>query len=224
VTREEYQQSLADLRAAVLSMSDRVADRLERALTALESLDEAVARAVIGADDEIDRRYLDLESRCIQLLAQQQPVAGDLRLVAASFKIVTDLERVADLAVNLATYSLSATRERFAEVDLSAIGDLAIGLLEDAMTAYRTDDARLCREVAARDDELDALCQHASEHVVRDLLAREDETTDAWTAERVLDDVSRLLLTVRDLERVGDHAVNVAARSLYMIESDPELI
>jgi phosphate transport system protein len=224
VPRDEFQQSLADLRAEVLSMSDLVGDRLDRALAALETVDEATAREVIEGDDAVDRRYLELESTCIQLFARQQPVAGDLRFVAASFKILTDLERVADLAVNLAQYTLEADRKRFAEVDLSAIGDLASGMLDDAMTAYRTDDAALCREVAARDDELDSLCQRASERVVRDLIEREVSDGDGWAVERLLDDVSRLLLIVRDLERVGDHAVNVAARTLYMIESDPELV
>jgi phosphate transport system protein len=224
VPRDEFQQSLADLRSEVLAMSDLVADRLDRALTALETVDEATAQAVIDGDDEIDRRYLDLESTCIQLLAQQQPVAGDLRFVAASFKILTDLERVGDLAVNLAQYTLEADRKRFAEIDLSAIGDLATALLDDAMTAYRTDDAALCHEVSARDDELDSLCQRASERVVRDLIEREVADGDSWAVERLLDDVSRLLLTIRDLERVGDHAVNIAARSLYVIESDPTLV
>jgi phosphate transport system protein len=224
VTRDEFQQSLADLRSEVLAMSDLVADRLDRALTALETVDEPTARAVIDGDDEIDRRYLELESTCIQLLAQQQPVAGDLRFVAASFKILTDLERVGDLAVNLSKYTLAADRKRFAEVDLSAIGDLAADLFDDAMIAYRTDDAARCHEVSARDDELDSLCQRASERVVRDLIEREVADGDSWAVERLLDDVSRLLLTIRDLERVGDHAVNVAARSLYMIESDPTLV
>jgi phosphate transport system protein len=224
VPRDEFQASLADLRAEVLSMGDLVADRLDRALTALETLDESAAREVIGGDDEIDRRYLALESTCINLFAQQQPVAGDLRFVAASFKILTDLERVGDLAVNLAQYTLEANCERFAQVDLSSIGDLAGAMLDDAMTAYRTDDAALCREVAARDDELDSLCQRASERVVRDLIEGEAGDGDPWSVERLLDDVSRLLLVVRDLERVGDHAVNVAARTLYMVESNPELV
>ncbi|WP_338741339.1 phosphate signaling complex protein PhoU [Haloplanus salilacus] len=222
--RDEFQQSIADLRAEVLSMSDLVGDRLDRALTALETVDEATAQEVIDGDDAVDRRYLELESTCIQLIAQQQPVAGDLRVVAASFKIITDLERVADLAVNLAQYTLEADRKRFEQVDLSAIGDLACAMLDDAMTAYRTEDAALCREVAARDDELDSLCQRSSERVVRELIEGEAEDGDAWTVERLLDDVSRLLLIVRDLERVGDHAVNVAARTLYMVESDPELV
>jgi phosphate transport system protein len=226
VTRDDYQQSLADLRADVLALGDLVVDRLDTALDALATIDEAAARAVIDGDDEIDRRYLDLESRCIQLFALQQPVATDLRFVAASFKILTDLERVGDLAVNLGQYTLEATRKRFEEVDLSVIGDRARDLFADALTAYRTDDAALCRAVAARDDEVDSLCLHASERVVRDLLEREAgaEAGDSWAVERLLDDVSRLLLVVRDLERVGDHAVNVAARTLYMIESTPELV
>jgi len=223
VTRDEYQQSLADLRADVCSMGDLVGGRLDRALTALSTVDEAAARGVAGADDEVDRRYLDLESRCIQLFARQQPVASDLRFVASSFKIITDLERVGDLAVNLAQYTLAADRKRFEEVDLSAIGDLARAMLDDAMVAYRTDDADLCREIADRDDELDALCQRASERVVRDLIEHEVDG-GAWAVEELLDDVSRLLLVVRDLERVGDHAVNIAARTLYMVESDPALV
>jgi phosphate transport system protein len=224
VPRDEFQQSLADLRAEVVSMSDLVADRLDIALTALETVDEAAARTVIEGDDAVDRRYLELESTCIQLVAQQQPVAGDLRVIAASFKIITDLERVADLAVNLAQYTLEADRKRFAEVDLSTIGTLAREMLDDAMTAYRTDDAALCHEIAARDDELDALCQGASDRVARGLIEREVDEGDPWAVEELLDDVSRLLLIVRDLERVGDHAVNVAARALYMVESDPALV
>lgn len=224
MTRDEFQKSLDDLRAEVLSMSDLVAARLDRALGALEAVDEAAARDVIDGDDAVDGRYLDLESTCIQLFAQQQPVAGDLRFVASSFKIVTDLERVGDLAVNLAQYTLAADRKRFAEVDLSPIGDIAREMLDDAMTAYRTDDAALCHEIAARDDELDALCQRASERVVRDLIEREVDEGDSWAVEELMDDVSRLLLVVRDLERVGDHAVNIAARTLYMVESDPTLV
>ena len=92
----------------------------------------------------------------------------------------------------------------------------------------RSEIERLLREVReqalARDDDLDVLCQRASQRVARDLIEREVADGDSWAVERLLDDVSRLLLTIRDLERVGDHAVNIAARSLYMIESDPTLV
>ncbi|MFC7141141.1 phosphate signaling complex protein PhoU [Halosimplex aquaticum] len=222
MARDEYQTALEDLRADVLDLGADVIAQLEDGLTALESGDETIARDVIDADDGINDRYLTLEGDCVDLLALQQPVASDLRFIAASFKILTDLERVGDLATNLARYSLS-TEHHAHEVDVQAIGADASDQLEAALTAYETEDAAACHAVAARDDDLDALCQRASERVVRDLLERE-AGDDSWAVERVLDDVSRILLTIRDLERVGDHAVNVAARTLYMLENDPQLL
>ncbi|MEF8851985.1 MAG: phosphate signaling complex protein PhoU [Haloarculaceae archaeon] len=221
--RDEYQQALDDLRADVLGMGETVIDQFDRGLDAVETGDESLAREVIDGDAAVNDRYLALEGDCVDLLALQQPVAGDLRFVTASFKILTDLERVGDLATNLADYSLSAADRRLEPVDVATIGEVAREQLTAALEAYAEADAEAARAVAARDDDLDALCQRASERVVRDLI-EDGAGTDAWAVERVMDDVSRVLLTVRDLERVGDHAVNTAARTLYMVESDPELI
>ena len=222
VTRTRYQASLDALRADVCGLGDDVLAQLDHGLTALETGEESLAREVIDGDAAINDDYLALESDCIDLLALQQPVASDLRFVAASFKILTDLERVGDLATNLGRYALSTDR-RADEVDVQTIGSDARDQVAAALAAYEAGDAEACRAVAARDDDLDALCQHASEQVVRDLLERE-AGSDSWAAERVLDDVSRVLLTIRDLERVGDHAVNVAARTLYLLENDPQLL
>ncbi|MEF8884079.1 MAG: phosphate signaling complex protein PhoU [Haloarculaceae archaeon] len=221
--RDEYQQALDDLRADVLGMGETVIDQFDRGLDAVETGDESLAREVIDGDAAVNDRYLALEGDCVDLLALQQPVAGDLRFVTASFKILTDLERVGDLATNLADYSLSAADRRLEPVDVATIGEVAREQLTAALEAYAEADAEAARAVAARDDDLDALCQRASERVVRDLI-EDGAGADAWAVERVMDDVSRVLLTVRDLERVGDHAVNTAARTLYMVESDPELI
>ncbi|UHH14634.1 hypothetical protein LT972_06440 [Halobacterium litoreum] len=106
--REEYQAELDDLRASVVEMGDLVCDRLDDALAAYEANDEAVARGVVDGDDAVNDRYLELEGDCVDLLALQQPVASDLRFVAASFKISTDLERVGDHAVNVAARTLYA--------------------------------------------------------------------------------------------------------------------
>ena len=95
-------------------------------------------------------------------------------------------------------------------------------MLEDAMEAYAANDPYLCREIAARDDQLDTQCERATEVVVRELI--ETDHRDDVGTETLLADVSRLFLTIRDIERVGDHAVNIAARTLYMIESDSELL
>jgi len=220
--RRGYQQQLDDLRDDVLYMSEVVLERLRMGLDALDRKDPDLAWSIIEGDDEVNDLYLDLESDCIDLFALQQPVAGDLRFIAASFKIITDLERIADLATNLAEYSLVADREVFPDVDVQSIGARAHDMVEAAMDAYASEDAAASRDVDDQDDELDRLCERASETVVRDLLERQLDAGE--DVEDLMGDVSRLLLTVRDLERVGDHAVNVAARALYMAENDASLI
>ncbi|GGL62772.1 phosphate signaling complex protein PhoU [Halocalculus aciditolerans] len=225
MARQSYQDQLQEMQEDVLYMSEVVTDRLRMALEAMEQKDDETATQVIEGDDEVNDLYLDLEQTCIDLLALQQPVAGDLRLIASSFKIITDLERIADLAVNLGEYTLDAEQDMFPEVDINVIGDRTVEMVEDAMAAYESEDTERCWELADRDDELDALCQTASESVVRDLIETEvDDDTTEGEIEGLMQDVSRMLLTIRDLERVGDHAVNIAARTLYMVEKDDSLI
>jgi phosphate transport system protein len=226
MARTDYQSSLEELRDDVLYMSELVAERLRTGLDALERKDERLAQEVIEGDDEINRMYLELEGECVDLIALQQPVASDLRFIAASFKIITDLERIGDLAVNLGGYTLDAERDLFPDVDMQRIGMTTLEMLEDAMSAYANEDVDACYAVADRDDEVDAMCEAASEVVVRDLIEGDylaNEEDDAET-KSLMQDVSRLLLTIRDLERVGDHAVNIAARTLYMAENDDELL
>jgi len=227
MARTDYQSSLEELRDDILYMSEVVAERLRTGLDALERKDERLAREVIDGDDEINEMYLKLEGDCVDLIALQQPVASDLRFIAASFKIITDLERIGDLAVNLGGYTLDAERDLFPDVDMQRIGRTTLDMLEDAMDAYANEDVEACYAVADRDDEVDAMCEAASELVVRDLIESDrlaDDLDDDEEMESLMQDVSRLLLTIRDLERVGDHAVNIAARTLYMAENDDELL
>ena len=233
MTRRDFRAALDALRSDVADMGELVLRRVDDALHALDSADAGLAATVIDGDDEINDLSLDLESTCIDLFALQQPVAGDLRFVAASFKILTDLERIGDLATNLAGYARDADTRYLPDLDLTHVGRLARDLVADAIEAYATDDAGACREIAARDDEIDALCHAAGEQVVRDLIQRragggpggaDDGGATPWDVEAVLDDVSRVLLAVRDLERIADHGVNVAARTLYAVDNDPELI
>ncbi len=221
--RKGYQKRLQSLREDVLYMSEVVRERLRVGLDALEQKDEDLAWEVIEGDHEINEMYLDLEGDCVDLLALQQPVAGDLRFIAASFKIVTDLERIGDLATNLGDRSLDAQRDVFPEVDIQEIGDATTRMVGAAMDAYAAEDTAACYAIADRDDEVDEMCERASETVARDLIEREDVRSEA-EIERLMGDVHRLLLTIRDLERVGDHAVNIAARTLYMTENDDDLL
>ena len=229
--RKNYQRRLEELRADVVAMGDLVLDRYDAALEAAETGDDDLAREVIEGDHEINERYLGLEEECTELLALQQPVATDLRLVTASFKVITDLERVGDLATNVADYG-GDDGGLHPAVDFRGLGESAGDMVADAIDAYEAGDPDACRAVATRDDDLDERCRLASEAVVRDLLEADRERveadrtveTDADELAVALDDVSRALLAVRDVERVGDHAVNIAARALYMVENDDELI
>jgi phosphate transport system protein len=220
MARNDYQRQLDSLQDDVLAMGEMVVSAYDDALAALESKDETLAAEIVDGDDVINDRYLELEGDCIDLFALQQPVAGDLRFVASSFKMITDLERVADLATNLAAYAVAAERERYPEVDIRHVGERARSMLVDALEAYDDGDAAAAREVAARDDEIDRLCETAAETVVEDLL-RTEYGDDTGT---ILADARRLLLTIRDLERVGDHAVNVCARVVYMDDRNDELL
>jgi phosphate transport system protein len=205
----------------VLGLGEAVALRLRRAVAAIENHDPDLARYVRDSDEEINERYLAIESDCIDLLTLQQPVAWDLRFIAASFKIITDLERVGDLATNLGRYVLNMERDGPPRERLADIGDQTAELLDDALTAYARLDPQLCRDVAARDDAIDEVCAETADGLIRDLV---DQRGTHTPIDAALSSAQRALLTIRDLERIGDHAVNVAARTLYMIENDDELL
>lgn len=230
--RERYRNRLADLRADVTAMGETVVDRYETAVTVLESQDALVADRVIAGDAELNRWYLDIERECVRLLALEQPVASDLWFVTASFKIVTDLERVADLAVNIARYASEGGADAGGDVEppvaVVPLATTAGEMVADAVVAYANEDVTAAREIAARDDDLDDACAAASKDLTRELLTASAEQADGGQETSDIDDrlatVTRTLLTIRDVERVGEHAVNVCARTLSILEHDDELI
>ena len=222
MARNSYRDRLETLRGEVGAMADVTLDRYREAVSVLETGDAETAQRVIEGDEALNDWYLDIEGECIELFALQQPVASDLRFVASSFKIVTDIERIGDLATNLAAYGRNADGDFAEPVDVEPIADSAGDLVADAVDAYTRGDAAAARTVAGRDEQLDERCKRASEAVVRELMTTSVEG-DRDLDER-LERASRALLTIRDLERVGDHAANICARTLYMIENDDELI
>ena len=219
MSRDTFETRLDALQSDICELGRDVTDRLDRAVAAYEQHDPQAGRALADGDDEINERYLDLEAQCIDLLALHQPVASDLRLVVASFKICTDLERVADLAANLGGYVDAMAGDTVPSVPITDIGEMTLAQLEAALAAYESGDPELCRDVAAADTDLDERCGAATDDLVRSLVHRSPDDVAATLA-----DTQRYLLTVRDLERAGDHAVNIAARTLYMVDNDDELI
>jgi phosphate transport system protein len=230
VTRKSFDESIEELRNSVLDTAELVVEQLNKAIRCLETNDRASAQAVIDADNKINHRCLEIEQKCIDLFALQQPLAGDLRLIAASFKIVNDLERIGDLAVNLAEYSLAARQSLDTEITAVSIGNDAVSMLTESLRAYEQNNVEKCQAVVAEDDNIDTLCLHASEVLTRTLIEHADgkesnhAESDAWDIEQVLDDVTRLLLTIRDIERIADHTVNISARTLWMINNDSSLM
>ncbi len=217
MVREKYRQQLVGLQEATVAMGADAAQRLERAIGLLRSPGAEDARAFVDEDEAIDHQYLDIERRCLDLFALQQPVAGDLRLIAASFKISTDIERVADLALNLAQYAqdLHANLQFLPEPDgLFSLGRQALHMLQRAVHAYATRDEDAALHVIHADEQADQLFWDLTHTLVSTLMntcrARADLPEDTASG------IVGLLLALRDLERAADHAVNIAARTIYM--------
>lgn len=198
------------LKEKVLRLSFDVEDRLQQALRAVANRDAALARAVIDGDTEIDTREVQLEEECLKILALHQPVASDLRVVVAVLKIDNDLERLADYAVNIADRAqrLSDVPPSGLEAHLQRMGDAATGMLHRVCDSLMRHDRTLAAEVLAMDDALDDLNRATIREVARRLRA----------GDVAIDTLLLLLGVSRDLERVGDHATNIAEDLLYMYD------
>lgn len=223
--RKSYAEQLEELRDSVLDMGGTVHERLNQALEAMAQVDEKWADEIGKGDDQIDDKYVEIERKCSDLLALQQPVASDLRLITASFKIITDIERIGDKVVNLTDYTKLVRDKRIMdEEDILELGKFASTMLEDALSCYKSQDEDRAKEIVSRDDEMDQLCEKSTNKILEHLIEKESETLDTDEATRLGQQVSTELLTIRDLERVADHATNIAARTIYLVTSTRELI
>jgi phosphate transport system protein len=217
MAREAYQRMLDGLHASVVELADQVRRQLEDGLDALVRHDCAKAGRLNADDDVIDAETLRIEKACVDLLSLQQPVAGDMRLITASFKVVTDLERIGDLAVNLGDYCCAAeTLDLVPPETIEAVGRLALEMLGEANRAYAEGDAERAERVIARDRDLDEMTWGTIRAFLKRLYLTERESHDESEAERISSQALPVLLSMRDLERVGDHAENIAARVVYI--------
>ncbi len=206
-----FVQELDALKEQLLLMGGRAESIVQQSIEALRRQDPELARAVIAADKVIDRHELDIEERCVSLLALQQPLATDLRFITSALKISNDLERVGDHAVNIAGGALRLAEQPMLKplVDIPRMAELSGGMLHEALDAFVRRDAETARRLVRRDDEVDAL----NRQIFREVLTYMIE--DPATISRGME----LILVSRNLERVADLATNVAEEVVFIAEA-----
>jgi phosphate transport system protein len=206
-----FQEELENLKARLLAMGGLAEDRVRAAIRALVESDRAGVEKVLTGDHEINRLHIEIDDRCFKLLALYQPVAADLRAIISAVKINTDLERVADLAVNIAeaTARYQAQPPVKPLIDIPRMATIAQTMLRDALDAFVRGDLDVAQSVLDRDDELDALKTLVFKELL-DFMLR-DRMTVAPSI--------NLILISRHLERIGDHATNVAEDVIFMVSA-----
>ena len=206
-----FQDELEQLKSRLLEMGGLAEDRLRLAVRGLVERDHATLEAVLAGDSAINQLHIEIDDRGFKLLALHQPMAVDLRAIVAAVKINTDLERVGDLAVNIAEAARRALRHAPVKelIDIPRMAVIAQHMLRDALDAFVRRDVALAHTVLKNDDELDGL----KTQVFRELLTYMLQTPT--TIEPALE----LILVSRHLERVGDHATNIAEDVIFMVSA-----
>ena len=206
-----FQEELEQLKTRLLEMGGLAEERVRQAVKGLVDRDHDIIDSVLVGDQPINNLHIEVDNRCFTLLALYQPMAADLRTIVAAVKINTDLERVGDLAVNIAEaarrYVSHAPVKKL--VDIPVMATIAQSMLRDALDAFVRRDVDLAQHVLDEDDRLDGL----KTQIFRELLTY--MLQDPTTIEPALD----LILVSRHLERIGDHATNVAEDVIFIVSA-----
>lgn len=205
-----YDRRLQDIASHTATLADDVHTMLSRALNALAQLDESAADAVLDHDDVVDEESLRLEEEALELISLQQPRREDLRVLAATLRITRDLERIADYACDIAevTPVVAGFTVEQARQQITHLGELTLAMLSRAHYSFINHDSDSAREVNHSDDEVDALYLTIHHSLLR---LMEEEPS-------LIVQASHLALVARYLERIADHAVNIAEMTLYMVD------
>ena len=208
-TDKVYEAELSELRDRLLDMGGKVEAAIAGSVRALTERDPALAEKVIVGDRDVNRAEVEIDDMCRRLLALRQPAASDLRFITTALKVVTDLERMGDLAVNVAERAIDLSQSPPSRPfhDLTELANLSGSQLDKALDAFVEKDVKKAEEVIASDDLLDALYHR----LFNDLLAYMMEDT------RVIRRATSILFAAKQLERFGDHATNVAEMVVYMV-------
>ena len=209
--RHHFEDELQALKNRLLDMGALVEDRVHRAVHSLIDRTVEEAEVIIAADRQINDLHIEIDDRCLKLLATQTPLAADLRLITSAMKINSDLERIGDQAVNIAENVVKILPHPPLKplIDIPRMAEIAEKMTRDALDSFVKRDPALARDVLRRDDEVDQL----KDQVFRELLTY--MMADPGTIQRAL----CLILISRNLERVADHATNIAEDVIFLVEA-----
>lgn len=206
--RNEYERQLAQLKGELITMGALCEEAITNAVKYLMGSDEADRDACLSADDQIDEKERDIESLCIKLILQQQPVAGDLRAVSAAMKMISDMERIGDQAsdiVEIAPYVVRSGLE--SETHIRDMAEATIRMVSESVESFVRTDEEIARLVISHDDLVDELFDRVKAELIQSIAERKHN------AEALID----LLMIAKYFERIGDHAENIAEWVIYSI-------
>ncbi|MCM8801029.1 MAG: phosphate signaling complex protein PhoU [Candidatus Omnitrophica bacterium] len=209
--KRHFDEELKELHKRILKMATLVQEAIFKSIEALKNRDKVVAQELINSDRQIDELELEIDEYCIDLIARYQPVAGDLRYITTGMKINAELERIADLAVDIAQRVLQLADKPLLKPleDIPKLSRLAQEMVRNSIDAFVNKDVELAKRVVLSDTDADKLRNLVQDELVDDYMLR-----DARTADRAVP----LLLIARHLERICDHTTNIAEDVIYMVE------
>jgi phosphate transport system protein len=209
-----FHREIDELKKSILKLGTLVEDRLRQACAILETSDEAQIQSLITADWEIDDMEIRVEEECLKILALHQPVARDLRLIVMIIKINNELERIADIAVNIAkriaTVNKCRTPDFIFVVDYMPMATKVVEMLKASLDALVTEDAVLARKIFLMDDEVNRMRDAAYKTVIEEIGRHGDKAAC----------LVNVYLIARHLERIGDRAINIAEEIIYLVEGE----
>ncbi|MCI6258858.1 MAG: phosphate signaling complex protein PhoU [Treponema sp.] len=208
--REKYEAELKNLNASIIKMGKMIEVAIENSVVALLGRDTATAKVIATNDDKIDDMEKDIESQCLRLLLQQQPMASDLRIITAALKMITDMERIGDHAADIADLIIELPDFSYSNMNaIAQIGSEIIKMLNDSVESYINRDFNAAKNVIAHDDVIDELY-----YAIKKDLVEKIKKTDQ--GEQILD----YLLIAKYFERIGDHCTNIAEWVIFAVTGE----
>ncbi|MBI5238574.1 MAG: phosphate signaling complex protein PhoU [Deltaproteobacteria bacterium] len=214
MTREAFHKSLKRVEDDVLKMSSMVGAALSKAMEALKKRDIALSQGIVKNDIIINRMRFDIEEKCIGLIATQQPMAGDLRVLAAVINIITDLERIGDHAEGIAKISVSIGAAPLVKplIDMPKMAEKGGSMLKRVMAAFVERNAEAAKKICDEDDEVDAFYDAIYAELVHLMIENPN----------IIKDATYLIWAAHNLERIADRVTNIAERVVYMVTGKME--